>query len=652
MDMWQALQYVGTGLSLVAFIVAALLLAYRARLTNRAEIIKSASEKERLDAIATTAEFFRVDVSGLTRAQQQEIALTQIQARARRDLLLAGVSLAVAILLAAIAMAAIWASKPAGPPSVVNPSGPVIAAGRDITGPVNIGLDEKQVSQRVAEAQKPLAGQLEELAKQVARHKGIEVAPLRAILVKMGEVGVRDEDIAARLNEKADELIKLREQIALLRRGPAELASFAEQAGTLINKGDLDGARVVLAAGRTAARSLREQSSRYEADFLAQEAKVDHLQLAYRDAAMKYAEAARLIAALDRQKQWEFVLAQADELNSQGDEFGDNAALADAVDAYSESLLLAPRAQRPLDWAMTQNNLGTALRTLGERESGTARLEEAVAAFRDALKERTRERVPLDWAITQSNLGTALGAIRERESGTARLEGAVAAFRDALKERTRERVPLDWAMTQNNLGLALQALGERESGTARLQEAVAAYRDALMELTRERVPLQWATTQNNLGNALRTLGERESGTAQLEEAVAAFRDALKERTRERVPLQWAASQSNLGNALRIVGERGSGTARLEEAVATYRDALKEYIRDRLPLDWAMSFGNQGVALIRLAQRTKDAAMAETACQQIEAALETVRSAGHVPFATYYESRVPEARQIRDALKVP
>src|SRR5215471_1622157 len=171
MDMWGALQYVGTGLSLVAFIVAAILLAYRARLTNRAEIIKSAPEKERLEAIATTAEFFRVNVSGLTRAQQQDIALTQIHARARRDLLLAGVSLAVAILLAAIAIAAIWASKAAGPATVVNPSGPVIAAGRDITGPVNIGLNEK----RLAEAQKPLADQLENLAIQVARQASPEV---------------------------------------------------------------------------------------------------------------------------------------------------------------------------------------------------------------------------------------------------------------------------------------------------------------------------------------------------------------------------------------------------------------------------------------------------------------------------------------------
>ena len=88
----------------------------------------------------------------------------------------------------------------------------------------------------------------------------------------------------------------------------------------------------------------------------------------------------------------------------------------------------------PLDWAMTQNNLGNALRTLGERESGTARLEEAVAAYRAALEEWTRERVPLDWAMTQNNLGTALWTLGERESGTARLEEAVAAYRAALEE--------------------------------------------------------------------------------------------------------------------------------------------------------------------------------------------------------------------------
>ena len=47
---------------------------------------------------------------------------------------------------------------------------------------------------------------------------------------------------------------------------------------------------------------------------------------------------------------------------------------------------------------MTQNNLGTALQTLGARDSGTDRLEQAVVAYQQALKEYTRDRVPLDWA--------------------------------------------------------------------------------------------------------------------------------------------------------------------------------------------------------------------------------------------------------------
>jgi tetratricopeptide (TPR) repeat protein len=182
--------------------------------------------------------------------------------------------------------------------------------------------------------------------------------------------------------------------------------------------------------------------------------------------------------------------------------------------------------------------------------------------------------------IAHHNLGTALQTLGARESETSRLEEAVAAYRAALEERTRNRVPIDWAATQNNLGDALWILGERESGTARLEEAVTAYHAALEERRRERAPLEWATTQNNLGNALWALGRRGSGTALLEKAVAAYRAALEERSRDRVPLQWAGTQNNLGKALWILGERERGTARLEEAAAAYEAALEVFVSAR------------------------------------------------------------------------
>ena len=50
----------------------------------------------------------------------------------------------------------------------------------------------------------------------------------------------------------------------------------------------------------------------------------------------------------------------------------------------------------PLDWAMTQNNLGSALQRIGEREGGTDRLEDAAAAYNDALVGlHRRQRDPL-----------------------------------------------------------------------------------------------------------------------------------------------------------------------------------------------------------------------------------------------------------------
>jgi hypothetical protein len=110
--LWNALQYVGSGLSLAAFVAAAVVFAYRGHLKRRAEIIKSAPEKERLEAIATTAEFFRVDTARLSRVQQEHIVLAQIHARARRDLLVTGVLLTLAVLLGAIAILAIANPKP------------------------------------------------------------------------------------------------------------------------------------------------------------------------------------------------------------------------------------------------------------------------------------------------------------------------------------------------------------------------------------------------------------------------------------------------------------------------------------------------------------------------------------------------------------
>jgi len=111
------------------------------------------------------------------------------------------------------------------------------------------------------------------------------------------------------------------------------------------------------------------------------------IQLRYREAAERFAAAAELVPDSTRPEQrLTYRGRRARALYRQGDEKGDNAALKEAIRAYWDLLGAYPRVQVPLDWAMTQNNLGNALWRLGEREAGTARLEAARRHIEDAWR--------------------------------------------------------------------------------------------------------------------------------------------------------------------------------------------------------------------------------------------------------------------------
>ena len=104
MAIWEAIQYVGSGLGLVAFVAAATFMAYRARLKHRAQIIENAPAKQRLEAIAATAQLFRVDTTALKTSEQKDIVLAQISTRAKRDLIYALVAVSLGLMLSAIAV--------------------------------------------------------------------------------------------------------------------------------------------------------------------------------------------------------------------------------------------------------------------------------------------------------------------------------------------------------------------------------------------------------------------------------------------------------------------------------------------------------------------------------------------------------------------
>jgi hypothetical protein len=90
--------------------------------------------------------------------------------------------------------------------------------------------------------------------------------------------------------------------------------------------------------------------------------------------------------------------------------------------------------------------------------------------------------------------------------------------------------------------------------------------------------------------------------------------------------------------------------RLEGAVAAYRAALEEWTCERVPLQWAANFGSQGFAMILIADRVNDGPLGERALQQIQTAIETLRSGGQERWAAVFEAQLPTAQAIRDRLK--
>jgi tetratricopeptide (TPR) repeat protein len=89
-----------------------------------------------------------------------------------------------------------------------------------------------------------------------------------------------------------------------------------------------------------------------------------------------------------------------------------------------------------------------------------AHIELAIACYKEALKVRTFEKFPLQYASTQNNLGTAYWMLAELRNKEADLGMAIGCYRAALKIYAKERLPWYFVETSWNLAVALRMKGD------------------------------------------------------------------------------------------------------------------------------------------------------------------------------------------------
>jgi Carboxypeptidase regulatory-like domain len=112
--MWNAIAYVTSGLALVAFIVAVAAQVYKHKADQAQRLIQQAPEAQRPRLIENAFEFFRIDTKGLTKKQNFELAMKQIDAKSHRYAIQAKTVLAIAVLISAVAALAIYMSYAEG----------------------------------------------------------------------------------------------------------------------------------------------------------------------------------------------------------------------------------------------------------------------------------------------------------------------------------------------------------------------------------------------------------------------------------------------------------------------------------------------------------------------------------------------------------
>jgi tetratricopeptide (TPR) repeat protein len=228
--------------------------------------------------------------------------------------------------------------------------------------------------------------QAEAKAAELATKFGFTAAAVGEFFKILVEQNVPEEKIPARLIEIATHFAQTRDELATLEPDDphgAELARSAKQAldGGRLTEADalLDQAKEGELAALRQARELKQKAQEAEdrhalnaAKFLGGRGNIALTQLHYADAAEHFKQAATLVPSGHPDETADYLHRQAEALYREGDERGNNTALQQSIQTWDLVLQYRTRERMPLDWAMTQMNLGVALRALGERESGIA----------------------------------------------------------------------------------------------------------------------------------------------------------------------------------------------------------------------------------------------------------------------------------------
>ena len=165
---------------------------------------------------------------------------------------------------------------------------------------------------------------------------------VKSALEILGEADVPPERLAAKLVEIAGKFKDLKTAAAAQPGDDAKITALKAQAQKAIEDGELGKAKEILTKVEKNQDEALERLALNAAQTAAQLGDLALAQLRYPEAAGHFARAAAKVPQGHENERWKYLNEEADALERQGDEFGDNASAASAIERYRHLAELLP----------------------------------------------------------------------------------------------------------------------------------------------------------------------------------------------------------------------------------------------------------------------------------------------------------------------
>ncbi len=314
--------------------------------------------------------------------------------------------------------------------------------------------------------------------------------------------------------------------------------------------------------------------------------------LAYGEAATCYGGAAVALDPEDAEIRWLYALRQGTALQTAFEVYDDSQALAESIVVYAQALEQAAPGGAPRQpglatlWVLTQNSLGNALTTLGERTSDVERFRFAAWSYNQAISVKDRQQAPGEWALLHVNHATALMRAAELAStvepllppaaAVETLQLAIRSLDCALEVHNAQSAPLEHFTALLNRGIAQARLGFISKEWGHLQAAAEGLATAAAATPGPATSADRVRIATHLGDVCSELAELSRDPTWLDRAIDAYDVAFELVDKNAGSAAWAGAATNLANALWTSGRLIGDSARLLKADRLFTTAAARF----------------------------------------------------------------------------